>query len=59
MNKTTKIVSTCFLVLGFSAGLLIARTALMGNAANYGNRTEITFFGWGNESEVALTEQFV
>lgn len=59
MNKTAKIIGISCSVVAVATSLIVARTLLMGNEASYSNRTQITFFGWGNESEVGLTEQFV
>ena len=38
---------------------LISLILLSGCGGNSDGRTEITFYGWGNETEVSLTQKFV
>ena len=59
MKKPVKIILLVSAVALVSTSLLVSRKFLAGSAANIGNRTVITFYGWGNASEVAMTRQFV
>ena len=59
MKKSIKIVSIISLVAVVSASLIISRRILSGANADTGNKTVLTFYGWGNASEVAMTRQFV
>ncbi len=54
--KTIVLISVVALVSG---SLIASRLILSGSVKNIENRTVITFYGWGNASEVALTRQFV
>ena len=59
MNKIVKMVSIGVGVVAIATTLLVGRHLLMGEAANNSDRINLSFFGWGNESEVSLTQNFV
>lgn len=59
MNKVWKTVLAGVGVVAVATTLLVGRQLLMGDSANDSDRINISFFGWGNESEVSLTQQFV
>lgn len=59
MNKGIKYIATGAVVVAVAITLLTTRSLLIGDTGDYSNRTQIKFFGWGNESEVAMTRQFV
>ena len=59
MNKIVKMVSIGAGVVAIATTLLVGRHLLMGEAANNSDRINLSFFGWGNESEVSLTQNFV
>ena len=59
MNKIFKMVAAGVVVVAIATSLIVGRHLLIGENASGGNRVNIAFYGWGNESEVALTHQFV
>ena len=59
MNKIFKMVAAGVGVVAIATSLIVGRHLLIGENASGGNRVNIAFYGWGNESEVALTHQFV
>ena len=42
-----------------ASNFLVFLMLLSGCGGNESGKTEITFYGWGNETEVSLTQRFV
>lgn len=59
MKNVTKYIIAGVGIFAVAASLIAGRYLLIGDGANSDDRVNISFYGWGNASEVALTQQFV